>query len=412
MKPKKKDSAAKAGKVEKLAVIGTGLMGQGIATVSAPLCSTILMKDVSLEAAAKGMDGVWKDLDRLAETGKISKFERDARYGKLVPCADYSNFKNTGIAIEAVFEDLSLKKKILKDTEDATGEDAIFASNTSAIPIQSIAEGASRPENVVGMHYFSPVPRMPLLEIIAAKKTAPWVTERALSFGRLQGKKCIVVRDGPAFYTTRILMFMIEQAMRLLEEGADFHEVDDAMKKFGFPVGSVTLVDEIGVDVIAHVSEEVGPIWKRRGITPSQGFKKLLDAGMLGRKAGKGFYRYDVPKVEDRRQINGEALPVIGAAEKKSFTVDEIQNRVGLTMVSEAIYCLEEGIISSPADGDLGATLGLGFPFNTGGPFKYADARGISEILKIYEELHERLGAAFRPPDLLADMVKAGRKFY
>ena len=210
---KKNPYKNKARNVKKLAVLGTGLMGSGIASVSAPVCDTILMKDMSIDAAARGINEVWKGIAKQVKSGAVRTFDGSVLYGKLVPCDDYSRFKGTDIVIEAVFEDVNLKRKILKDVEEATDKNTIFASNTSALPIQSIAKGCRRPENVIGMHYFSPVPRMPLLEIIKTNKTAAWVTATALELGIQQGKTCIIVKDGPGFYTTRIL------APLLLESG-------------------------------------------------------------------------------------------------------------------------------------------------------------------------------------------------
>ena len=236
---KKNPLKKKAQPVNNLAILGAGLMGNGIATISSSLCETILLKDMNLDAAAKGMKDVSKSLNIQSKSGAISKFERDVRYGRLIPCDDYSRFKNSEMVIEAVFEDLDLKKKILKDVEEATDEQTIFASNTSSLPINSIAKGCKRPENVIGMHYFSPVHRMPLLEIITTDKTSERVTATALEFGIQQGKTCIVVKDGPGFYTTRILAPLLNEAVLLVEEGAEIQDIDKAMLLFGYPVGPV-----------------------------------------------------------------------------------------------------------------------------------------------------------------------------
>jgi 3-hydroxyacyl-CoA dehydrogenase / enoyl-CoA hydratase / 3-hydroxybutyryl-CoA epimerase len=418
---KKNPMKDKACEVKKLAVLGCGLMGHGIASVSVGITDTILMKDISLEAAAKGMKEVYKGLAKQAKSGAITKFERDARYGKLLACDDYSNFRNTDMVIEAVFEDINLKKKVLADVEEATGERTIFASNTSALPISHIAEGCKRPENVVGMHYFSPVPKMPLLEIIVTDRTADWVEATALEFGIMQGKTCIVVKDGPGFYTTRILVPLLNESMKLLEEGADAKEIDTAMKLFGYPVGPITLVDELGIDVAAHVARgEIKKLFETRGLKGTDGYTKLFEHGYKGRKNKKGFYVYDAAKKRGLPFLNGkkkggkpvnmEVYDILGAVPKK-FDRTEIQERLSLAMIKEAVLCLQEGIISCARDGDIGAVFGLGFPPFTGGPFRYIDLVGAQTIVDKMKRLEDRFGVLYAQPEILVDMAKKGGKF-
>jgi len=320
-----------------------------------------------------------------------------------------------------VFEDIAIKKKVLADVEACTGDRTIFASNTSALPISHIAEGCRRPENVVGMHYFSPVPRMPLLEIIVTEKTADWVEATALEFGIRQGKTCIVVKDGPGFYTTRILVPLLNESMKLLEEGADAKEIDTAMKLFGYPVGPITLVDELGIDVAAHVARgEIRKLFESRGLTGTDGFTKLFEHGYKGRKNGKGFYLYDVPrkrglpflngKKKGGKPVNGEVYQILGAT-PKAFDRTEIQERLSLAMINEAVLCLQEGIISCARDGDIGAVFGLGFPPFTGGPFRYIDLVGAQTVVDRMKRLEDRFGALYAQPQILVDMAKKGGRF-
>ena len=409
---KKNPQEKKAKPVKKLGVLGAGLMGSGIASVSTPICDTILLKDVTIDAAARGMKEIWKGLAKQAKSGAIHSFERDKRWGKVVPCDDFINFKNTDMVIEAVFEDIGLKKKILRDVEDNCGSATIFASNTSALPIKAIAEGCKRPQNVIGMHYFSPVPRMPLLEIIKTAKTADWVVATALDFGIKQGKTCIVVKDGPGFYTTRILAPLLAEAGLLLSEGAAMHDIDRALLQFGYPVGPITLLDEVGIDVGAHVSETLSVIFKNRGIGASENLSPMVAKGFLGRKSGKGMYLYDVPKKKGKRQENQEVYRMLGNVPRKKFNTEEIQQRVSLMMVNEAVLCLQEGIIPSPMVGDMGAILGLGFPPFRGGPFRYVDSAGADKIVSVIEDLGKKFGERFTPARLLVDMAKKGKKFY
>lgn len=405
----RKDLARKVGK---LAVIGTGLMGQGIAAVSTSICGTILMKDVNLDTAAKGMKEIWKSLEKRAKSGAILSFDRDVQYGKLIPCDDYTLFKNTDLVVEAVFEDLDLKKRVLADVEAATKEKTIFASNTSALPIADIASGCRRPENVLGMHYFSPVPKLPLLEIITTDRTAPWVTATALDFGIAQGKTCIVVKDGPGFYTTRILAPLLNEAVLLVEEGADSVAIDKAMRQFGYPVGPITLIDEVGIDIGAHVSKGLGKMFAARGMQSSDAFSKLIAQGYKGKKNKKGFYRYDMKKKKGQKIPDETVYNILGGAPRRGFDVDLIRQRVSLMMINEALICLEEGIISCPRDGDIGAVFGLGFPPFHGGPFRYIDYVGAAKILQNMESLQKTYGKRFSPPRILVDAVKSGKKFH
>ncbi|PKN11097.1 MAG: fatty acid oxidation complex subunit alpha FadJ, partial [Deltaproteobacteria bacterium HGW-Deltaproteobacteria-5] len=376
---KKNPQKSLARKVGKMAIIGTGLMGQGIASVSTAICDTILMKDVKLDDAARGMKEIWKGLEKKAKSGAIVEFDRDVQYGKLIACDDYSLFKNTDLVIEAVFEDLNVKQRVLADVEAATDERTIFASNTSAIPIHDIAAGCKRPENVIGMHYFSPVPKMPLLEIITTDKTAPWVTATALDIGIAQGKTCIVVKDGPGFYTTRILAPLLNEAVLLVEEGADSVAIDKAMRQFGYPVGPITLIDEVGIDVGAHVAMGLGKMFAARGM---------------------------------QKLPNEEVYALLGGAPRKKFDAKLIQQRVSMMMINEALICLQEGIISCPRDGDIGAVFGLGFPPFEGGPFRYIDHVGASSIKATLESLEKNYGNRFAPPQILKDIVQGGKKFY
>ncbi len=401
-----------ARQVKKLAVLGAGLMGSGIAAVSVERCDTVLLKDTTLDAAARGMSEVWKGLVKRARSGGITPFERDTLYGKMVPCDDYSLFRETDLVIEAVFENLELKQRILADVERATGEKTIFASNTSALPIREIAAKSLRPENVIGMHYFSPVQRMPLLEIITTDETADWVTATALEFGIRQGKTCIVVKDGPGFYTTRILAPMLNEAVLLIEEGVDPSAIDRAMLAFGYPVGPIALLDEVGIDVGAHVSKELGPMFEERGAKPSTGLGLLYEKGYHGKKNKKGFYRYDAKKKKGMRQIDREVLGILKASPHKEIDVRTIQDRVSLMMVNEALLCLQEGIISSPRDGDTGAILGLGFPPFRGGPFRHIDTEGAGAILGRMDELAEMQGGRFKAAGILRDAASSGKKFY
>lgn len=409
-KRKKNKLQAKAVPVKKLGVLGAGLMGYGIAGVSTHLCDTILLKDVSLEAAAKGVSEISKGLAIKARSGALTHFESLAQTAKVIPCNTYKGFKGCDLVVEAVFEDLALKRQILKDVEDSTGDTTIFASNTSSLPISEIAKNSRRPGNVIGMHYFSPVRSMPLLEIITTDQTEEWVTATAIDFGIKQGKTCIVVKDGPAFYTTRILVLMLNEAMLLVEEGVDIQTIDETMMKFGYPVGPVKLIDEVGIDVGFHVGKVMEESLASREMKSSTVIQQLFEKGFQGRKNKKGFYQYKGKK--RKRAANPDVNKLLKVKKATSVNSEEIQNRISLTMVNEAILCLQEGIIQSPEDGDIGAILGLGFPPLTGGPFSYVDSKGPENILTILESYRQKFGKRFTPADLLVELVKSNGSFY
>jgi 3-hydroxyacyl-CoA dehydrogenase/enoyl-CoA hydratase/3-hydroxybutyryl-CoA epimerase len=262
------------------------------------------------------------------------------------------------------------------------------------------------------MHYFSPVHRMPLLEIITTEKTAKWVTATAIDFGIRQGKTCIVVKDGPGFYTTRILAPMLNEAVLLVEEGAEIQDIDRAMLGFGYPVGPMALLDEVGIDVGAHVTKSLGTLFEARDVTQSNTIPMLFEKGYLGKKNKKGFYRYDIRKKGSVREANKDIYRLVGGIKRKHISVDAIQGRLSLMMINEALLCLQEGIVSSPRDGDVGAILGLGFPPFRGGPFRYIDHVGTESVLKKLEDLRKVHGNRYKPAELLVEMEAKGKRFY
>jgi 3-hydroxyacyl-CoA dehydrogenase/enoyl-CoA hydratase/3-hydroxybutyryl-CoA epimerase len=286
----------------------------------------------------------------------------------------------------------------------------VYASNTSSIPITRIAEASTRPERVLGMHFFSPVHKMPLLEIIVTPVTAPEVTVTAVALGKRLGKHVIVVNDGPGFYTTRILAAYMNEAGRLLDEGAAIEAVDRALLEFGFPVGPITLLDEVGIDVGGKIGGVLADAFGER-FASSESMQRVIAAGRTGRKGGKGFYTYgkDGKKGGVDNSIY-EFLPT-GTA-RADVHPEEIQDRTVLAMVNEAVRCLEEGVLRSPRDGDVGAVFGLGFPPFRGGPFRYVDTESAEMIIRRLEQLNARFAPRFVPAPLLLEMAERRRRFY
>ncbi|AKF82968.1 fatty-acid oxidation protein subunit alpha [Myxococcus fulvus 124B02] len=404
------DASVKPREVKKVAVLGGGLMGGGIAYVAGVLQGAqVRVKDKDDAGVARALKQVQGILDERVKRRSLTWREAAAKQARITAGTDYSGFKSADLVIEAVFEDLKLKHRILAEVEAVTGPDAIFASNTSSIPITELAKGSKRPAQVIGMHYFSPVNKMPLLEIITHAGTADQVTATCVEVGRKQGKTVIVVNDGPGFYTSRILAPYLNEAAYLLAEGADIAALDKALVEFGFPVGPMTLLDEVGIDVAHKVSPMMEAAFGKRMVAP-----KALDGvvadGRLGRKSQKGFYLYENGKKKEVDPTVYGLLP--HGKERKGFDASEMAERLVLQMVNEAIRCLGEGILRSARDGDVGAIFGLGFPPFLGGPFHYADARGLSEVLRKLEHYQDKLGERFTPAPLLVEMVKEGKTFY
>ena len=395
--------------VEKVGVLGAGLMGSGIAQVSAEGEHEVLLKDMNFEMAAKGKGTIWKDLSKRVGRGR-SPFERDLIAERVTPVETYDAFDGVDLVIEAVLEDVNLKQKVLEDVEAVAKKDLVFATNTSSIPIGEVAAQSKRPEQVVGMHYFSPVQKLPLLEIIKTDKTPDWVLGTAFRAGLEQGKTVIVVGDAPGFYTTRILALFMNEALVMLEEGGDIAEIDKAMRDFGFPVGPIKLLDEVGIDVGAKINEVMRPFLEERGVKLSTKGKDVVEAGYKGRKNKQGFYKYEEGKKS--KEVNSEIYQFFGSKARKSFGQEVIQERLSLMMINEAVRCLGEGVLSSPKDGDVGAVFGLGFPPFLGGPFWYLDRVGLSEAVTRLERLEGQHGVRFKPADLLKEYAREGRHFY
>src|SRR5512138_3188807 len=291
---------------------------------------------------------------------------------------------------------------------EAVNARGIFASNTSSIPIGQIAEVSRRPEAVLGMHYFSPVHKMPLLEVIATKATSREAVATAVALGKRQGKTVIVVGDGPGFYTSRILGPYMNEAAHLLAEGAAIDALDRALVVFGFPVGPVTLLDEVGIDVGEKVGKILHAAFGER-MAPPGALSDVVKSGRLGRKNRKGFYTYDGKE----KRVDETVYDLVpGGRARKHVPAEELQARVVFPMVNEAIRCLGEGILRSPRDGDIGAVFGLGFPPFRGGPFRFVDAMGTRTFLERMEALRDKHGDRFEPAPLLVERGRAGAPFH
>jgi len=394
-----------AREVTKLGVLGAGLMGAGIAGVAADVGVAVRMKDASDEALRKGLRYVREQLEERRKRGSLSGREVEQRMDRISASLDYTGFRRAELVIEAVFEDLDLKRTVLAEVEAVVGDACVVASNTSSIPIAEIAAKAQRRGRILGMHFFSPVAKMPLLEVVVVPETEPTAIATAVTFGRRLGKHVIVVRDGPGFYTSRALAPYMNEAARVVEEGASVEEVDRAMTAFGFPVGPITLLDEVGIDVGAKVAKVMHHHLGER-MTPPPSMAKVLADGRLGRKNKKGFYTYDGGK----KRVDPTVYDLLPP--RRPFTAREIQDRLVFAFLNECAHCLEEGILRSPRDGDVGAIFGLGFPAFLGGPFRYLDHLGARFAVEMLERLRASHGDRFRPAQVLLDLAREGWSFH
>ncbi len=402
------DPSVKGRKVESVGILGGGLMGSGIAYVTTNAGIPVRIRERDDAAVARAFAAVAGIYDGRVKKRSMDRLEKLSRMRLLTAGTGWEGMERVDVLVEAVFEDLKLKQEMLR-TFETLNPRGIFATNTSSIPIGDIASASGHPETVLGMHYFSPVNKMPLLEVIVTPRTDGEVTATAVALGKKQGKTVIVVNDGPGFYTSRVLAPYMNEAVMLLLEGAPVEDIDGALTGFGFPVGPMTLLDEVGIDVGAKVAKVLhGAFGERMSVPEAMG--KVLESGRLGRKNGKGFYTYGDPKKKGVDATVYDALP--GGRRRKKIDREEIVERCVLQMVNEAALTLGEGILRSARDGDVGAVFGLGFPPFRGGPFRWVDAEGTGRILERMRRLEGRFGLRFQPAPLLVERGAASRPFH
>ncbi|NKF51146.1 fatty acid oxidation complex subunit alpha FadJ [Shewanella sp. WXL01] len=397
--------------INKAMVLGGGLMGGGIASVTTTKAKVpVRVKDISEQGLSNALAYAYKLLAKGVKRRHMTPAVRDNLMALMTTTTEYKGVKDADIVVEAVFEDLSLKHQMVKDVERECGENTIFASNTSSLPIGQIAQAASRPENVIGLHYFSPVEKMPLVEVIAHKTTSPETIATTVAFARKQGKTPIVVQDGAGFYVNRILALYMNEAAQWLLEGQRVEHLDKALVKFGFPVGPMTLLDEVGIDVGAKISPILEKELGERFSAP-QAFDQLLADDRKGRKNGKGFYLYGA-KAKKGKQVDESVYGVLGIQAGSDKDIKQVAERCVVQMLNEAVRCLEEKIIASPRDGDIGAIFGIGFPPFLGGPFRYIDSLGAANLVATLERYQSMYGERFAPAQMLKDMAAEGKSFY
>ncbi|WP_416308223.1 fatty acid oxidation complex subunit alpha FadJ [Neptunicella sp. SCSIO 80796] len=395
--------------VKKAAVLGGGLMGGGIAFVTGKAKIPVRIKDIRADGIAHAMKYSYDILNKRVKRRIMSRTEMQKQLSLLTGSTDYQGFANTDIVVEAVFEDLKLKQQMVAEVEQHCRQETIFATNTSSIPIGQIASQAARPDLVIGLHYFSPVDKMPLAEVIAHEKTSDQTISTTVAFARKQGKTPIVVKDGAGFYVNRILAPYMNEAACILLAGEPIEHIDKALLNFGFPVGPMKLLDEVGIDVGSKISPIlVAELGER--FTAPDAFDKLLTDGRKGKKNQKGLYDYKGKK--PGKEVDPSVYELLEISPSQNLGHDQIAERTVLLMLNEAAMCLDEGVIRSARDGDIGAIFGIGFPPFLGGPFRYMDSLGIDHVVARLAHYQKLVGDKFSPAAVLQKMAAEKLTFY
>jgi 3-hydroxyacyl-CoA dehydrogenase/enoyl-CoA hydratase/3-hydroxybutyryl-CoA epimerase len=394
--------------VRNLGVLGAGFMGAGIAGVAVAHAGVdVRLKDTGPKPVARGLAKARGMLRHRVKSHRISKYRFRQLSSLLSGGSDWAGFGRVELVIEAVFEDLAVKQEVLSAAEAEVGDECVLASNTSTIPISRIAEALHRPDRFVGMHFFSPVEKMPLLEVIVAERTSGEATATAVTFGRSMGKTVIVVRDRPGFWVNRILAPYLNETEWLLTEGVPIETINRAGTEFGFPVGPVALLDEVGLDVVRKASVVLHEAFGER-LKPVDAIGRLTQEGRLGRKSGRGFYRYDGKK----KKPDPRSMEIIGAELDSKVPEEDIPRRLLYAMLNEAAWAVDDGVVRSVRDGDVGAIFGIGFPAYLGGPLRYMDSLGAERVVATLAELSGRYGDRFEPAPRLVEMADNGHTFY
>lgn len=410
-----KKHSAKAHDIKQSAVLGAGIMGGGIAYQSASKGLPIIMKDIKSEQLDLGMGEASKLLSKEVERGKITPAKMGETLSRIRPTLNYGDFGETDIVIEAVVENPKIKKAVLKEVEGLVKNNAILASNTSTISITELATALDRPENFVGMHFFNPVHRMPLVEVIRGEKSSEEAIATTVALAEKMGKVPVVVNDCPGFLVNRVLFPYFGAFDLLLKDGADFVQIDKVMEKFGWPMGPAYLIDVVGLDTGVHGAEVMAEGFPDRMKPDFKGsIQALFEANRLGQKNGIGFYKYEIDKKgKPAKKADSTTLevikPVVDAS--KAFDDQEIIDRMMLTLCNETVRCLEDNIVATPAEADMAMIMGIGFPPFRGGPCRYIDQVGVSEFVALCDK-YAHLGKAYEAPELLKQMAKDGKTFY
>lgn len=411
---KAKKQLASAGSVKTAAVLGAGIMGGGIAYQSALKGTPIIMKDIAQQGIDLGMSEVQKLLNKQMARGRLDASKMVQILSSISPTLSYDNFGDVDIVVEAVVENTDIKKSVLADLEDRVSEDTIIVSNTSTISIDELATALKRPENFCGMHFFNPVPVMPLVEVIRGEHSSDATIASTVAYAKKMGKTPIVVNNCPGFLVNRILFPYFGAFSRLIYDGADFRQIDKAMERFGWPMGPAYLLDVIGVDTAVHCQVVMADGFERMSLDFDSAIDKLYESKALGQKTGSGFYLYEMDKRGKPRKLPNPRIDALVASvqsEPRQFDDQEIVERMMVALCLETARCLEDGIVETAIEADMGLVLGLGYPPFRGGALRYVDSLGLSQFCQIADKYAD-LGDLYKPTEKMREMAADNAPYY
>lgn len=401
------DRSIKPADIKKVGVLGGGLMGSGIAHSAVAAGYRVVLKDISEEALAKGVNSIRKIFAKAVEKGKMADEKMQKTLSLLETSTDYASFSDADIVIEAVFEDVKIKQTVIREIEEHTPEYCIFASNTSSIAITELAKVSKRPENFIGMHYFSPVDRMPLLEIIRGEITSDQTMVTAVAFAHKTRKMPIIVNDCYGFYTTRSVAAYLREALQCLNDGATVEDIDGAMADFGMPVGPITLLDEVGHDVGEHVLIIMNNAYPERF---SDNLTRVtVNDNRYGRKNQRGFYLYEGGK---KNGVDESVYALFTERKDATLSREDIQERIVMSLINEVGFCMGENIVTNYNDAEIGLIFGIGFPPFRGGPLHYVDFYGIGNLVDTLRKLERAWGKRFSPAPFWSVARDEGKTFF
>ncbi|CAG9187093.1 3-hydroxyacyl-CoA dehydrogenase NAD-binding domain-containing protein [Cupriavidus pinatubonensis] len=397
-------------KYSKIGVLGAGMMGAGLAYVAAKSGIEVVLIDMNQEAAEKGKAYSRALVDKQVERGQLAQDKGQALLGRITPTTDYALLDGAQIVVEAVFEDRAIKADVTKKSEAALAADAIFASNTSTLPITGLAEASARPANFIGLHFFSPVERMPLVEVIVGKQTSQQTLARSLDLIQALGMTPIVVNDSRGFYTSRVFSSYVLEGLAMLSDGIAPPLIENAGLMAGMPVGPLALTDEVSSELVCKIDRQtradLGDAYQPR--PGHEVAAKMVELGRIGKKAGLGYYEYPAAGKKHLWSGLGELFPL---AESQPDVQSLIERLIAVQAV-ETVRCMEEGVLTTARDADVGAILAWGFPAFRGGPISWVQTVGIAQFVAQCDRLSTQYGARFAPPALLKTMAEKGEGFY